>query len=193
MSKSIIEKEVKFEVGDPNVFIKNLRDVGAVFVGAVKEKTIRFDDSEKSYEQRGIFLRLRGGFSNTLTLKEKIGQDKEFKSRIETEFEVEDIEKMAYVLKKLGLDYIRIMEKFRMTWKYRDTTITIDELPFGIFTEIEGEQSNIVMISELFKFDLDKKIIVTYWDIFEEYKKRINSDAQDIIFPHNYELKLLYV
>ena len=35
------------------------------------------------------------------------------------------------MLKNLGYTYERIMEKYRVEWRYKRVKITIDELPFG--------------------------------------------------------------
>ena len=108
------------------------------------------------------------------------------RARKETEFEIQDIDKMQYILETLGLDYTRTMEKYRQQWKLDKVSITIDELCFGVYMEIEGEESQIYKTCELLGINSNNKILVTYWDLWKEL-----SDNKDIIFPQNYIYKLI--
>lgn len=185
--KEYIEKEIKLKIDDTKNVIDILRRSGAVFLGGALEKTIRFDTSNMDYEKQGKFLRVRSGFNNTITLKEKIHNvDSNVRARKETEFEIEDIDKMCYILKVLGLDYTRTMEKYRQHWKLDNCSITLDELPFGIFMEIEGEENEIYKICDKLGLDKDKKILVTYWELWSEI-----SNNKDIIFDNNHKYQLI--
>ena len=70
--KDYIEKEIKVKLDNPLGVIDTLRRNGALFLGGALEKTIRFDTENLDYEKNGKFIRCRSGFSNTITLKEKI-------------------------------------------------------------------------------------------------------------------------
>lgn len=185
--KEYIEKEIKLKIDDANKVIAALRHSGAVFIGGALERTIRFDTAAQDYEKQGKFLRVRSGFSNTITLKEKIkSAEKNVRARKETEFEIEDINKMSYILNALGLDYTRTMEKYRQHWKLDNCSVTLDELPFGIFMEIEGEENEIYKICDKLGLDKDKKILVTYWELWAEI-----TDNKDIVFNSDYKYKLM--
>ena len=185
--KTYIEKEIKIKVENPLEITDKLRRNGAVFLGGALEKTIRFDTENLDYEKNGKFIRCRSGFSNTITLKEKIKEaTSDVRARKETEFEIQDIDKMQYILETLGLTYTRTMEKYRQQWKLGNVDITIDELCFGIYMEIEGEESEIYKTCEILGIDPEKKILVTYWDLWKEI-----TNNKDIVFPENYVYKLI--
>lgn len=182
-----IEKEIKLKIDNIEGVVDTLRRNGAIFIGGALERTIRFDTTAQDYEKQGKFLRVRSGFSNTITLKEKIkSSNNNVRERKETEFEIEDIDKMCYILGALGLDYTRTMEKYRQHWKLDNCSITLDELPFGIFMEIEGEESEIYKICDKLGLDKDKKILVTYWELWAEI-----TDNKDIIFDSDYKFRLI--
>lgn len=186
-----IEKEIKFEIKDLPKLIDRLKKNGAKFLNESKERTIRLDTSDGALEKKGVFLRVRAGNKNTITLKEKVGDDRDVRARKETEFEIKDVDAMAYILERLGFDYLRIMEKYRINLEYKGTKLSIDELSIGFYLEIEGPERKIEAVAEELGFDLKEKILVTYWDILEEFNKRDKTKRKDIVFPKEYQPKLL--
>ena len=179
--------EIKLEIKDVQKFITLLRKKGAVNLGDTMETTYRYDTPDCSLEKQGVFLRLRSGFSNTLTVKKKLtGSNKNYRVRDDVTLEVDNINKAREVIKTLGYTYERIMEKYRVEWRYKRTKITIDELPFGIYSEIVGEQDQIKAVCKDLGLDFSKAITETYWGIFKEI-----SEEKNILFPSNYRLKLL--
>ena len=186
-----IEKELKLKIKDIPGLIDYLKKHGAIFLNKSKEKTIRLDTSNGDLEKRGVFLRVREGSKRTITLKEKIGDDKTVRTRKETEFEIQDIEAMAYILGKLGFDSPRMMEKYRINLKYKGAELSIDELFFGFYLEVEGEEDRIEAIAKELGYNPKEKILGTYWDILEEYNKEHKTNKKDIEFPKGYVSKLL--
>lgn len=186
-----IEKELKFKINNPEQLIGNFLKNGAVFLNKSKERTIRFDTPQLDLEKKSVFLRVREGSKKVITLKEKIGDNEAVKTRKETEFQIEDIESMRYILERIGFNYVRIFEKFRINMEYKGTTLSFDELPFGIYLEIEGEEKDINLIAEEIGFKDEDKIIGTYWDLFEKYKQENNLEGKDILFPEDFKSKLL--
>lgn len=186
-----IEKELKFKIDNPETLINQLLKNGATFLNKSKERTIRFDTPKLDLERKGIFLRVREGSKKIITLKEKIGENEAVKTRKETEFEIEDIEYMRYILERLGFNYIRIFEKFRINLTYKGTTVSIDELPFGIYIEIEGEENDINLVMKELGFRDEDKIVGTYWDLFEKHKQKNNLGGEDILFPDSFQSKIL--
>ena len=63
------------------------------------------------------------------------------------------------------------MEKYRINLEYRGAILSIDELPFGLFLEIEGDEEQITSIASELGYKTDEKILVTYWDLFADYKR----------------------
>jgi len=186
------EKEIKLEVSDFDAVIKSLKENGAEFLGNAFQKTIRFDDENKGLEKQGIFLRVRSGFENVITMKIKVKNDTVFE-RKEIELHIEDIEKMRKIIKKLGFEKEFIMEKYRSRWVLDGVDISLDELPFGLFIELEGDENKIFEVAKKLNLDTSKRIIVTYWDIFDKYKEKTGKTGEDIEFERDYKSKIIKI
>lgn len=160
------EIEVKFKITAPVSIRKKLKSFGAKFLGRVIEKTIRFDYPDEELEKQGKFLRIKTGFKNVITLKEKI-KNKNFKEREEIELEVSDPKVMEQIIEKLGFTKKRVMEKRREKWQLGRTEIVIDKLSIGTFIEIEGTEKSIKRTVELLGLDFGKRITKTYWELLD--------------------------
>jgi adenylate cyclase, class 2 len=179
-----VEKEVKFKIKNSDEIKKKLEKLKAKCEGSSFQRTIRFENNGKLKEQ-GLFLRVRSGFKNTITLKSKIkGASEHIYQREEIELEISDIEKMREIIKRIGFNDEMIMEKYRTKYKINDCEVVIDKLPFGDYIEIEGEEEKIFDLINTLKLDKNKLINKTYWDLFEDYKINNNMQhlGQNIIF-----------
>lgn len=191
MVEKYIEKEVKFQISNIEGFIENLKKLKAKFIKNSFQKTIRFDTKDKKLEKDGRFLRVRSGSKNILTMKIK-RENKNLFEREEIESEIQDLEKVRKIINELGFNYERIMEKYRSDWLLDDISISVDELPFGFFVELEGEENNIFKLMEKLKLEDSKKIKVTYWDLFDKYKKENNKEdiGESILFDQGHKSRL---
>lgn len=89
-------------------------------------------------------LRLRRiGKRGILTYKERFPSRDGIKHQREDETQVDDPEAMELILEALGFNPALVYEKRRETWTLGKTEIVIDELPFGLFMEIEGDEQGI--------------------------------------------------
>lgn len=89
-------------------------------------------------------LRLRRiGKRGILTYKERFPTRSDIKHQREDETTVGDPDAMELILEALGFSAALVYEKRRETWKLGKTEIVIDELPFGLFMEIEGTEQSI--------------------------------------------------
>jgi adenylate cyclase class 2 len=184
------EKEIKIQIKDITSLDKVLVKLGAKFIGSAFQRTIRFDTPAMDLEKQGKFLRVRSGFDNVITLKVKSSNKKVYE-REETEFEVGNIESARKVFNTLGFTKELIMEKYRSNWQLYDAVISIDELPFGFFVEIEAEEDQIFKVAGELGLDINKKIIESYWGVFEKYKSTHKKEnlGESIIFPQGYKPK----
>jgi adenylate cyclase, class 2 len=181
-----IEKEVKFKINNPDKIKKKFEELNAKCLGSDFQRTIRFENNGKLKEQ-GLFLRVRSGFKNTITLKSKIpGASEHIYQREEIELEISDIEKMQEIIKKLGFNDEMIMEKYRTKYELNDCEIVVDKLPFGDYIEIEGEEKKIFDLINKLNLDKNKLINKTYWDLFEDYKNINNMQylGKNIVFKN---------
>lgn len=190
MTSNYIEKEIKVEIKNPKELISLLAQKNVKKVSEGFQRTTRMDTPNLDLEKRGTFLRVRTGGKDIVTLKKKIKSTGEVFERQEIETEVKDPELLADIFANLGFTKRFIMEKYRIDYEYKDTKISLDELPFGVFIEIEGEPENIKNVADELNLDLSNKIIVTYWDLFEDYKKKMNQKGENIVFPTNYNFIL---
>lgn len=183
------EKQVKYKINNFDYISKRLIEIEAIFIGGFMEKTIRYDNDDLKYSNNGIFIRTKSGMKNVLTLKE-IPTDSSNTSfeRITTEIEVDNINKIGYILEKIGLTKKFIMEKYRLFFKYDNVDILIDELPFGIYLEIKGEDNEINRVTKMLNIDEADLIKMTYWDIYDKIKK--DSKNENIVFETNHIFKI---
>lgn len=182
-----IEKEIKLEIDNPGKLLARLSELKAKKISCGFQRTIRMDTPDMDLEKKGTFLRVRSGTKNIVTMKKKIKGDGEVFERQELETEVNDSELLADIFGQLGFSKQLIMEKYRIDYTYNKVKISVDELPFGMFIELEGEPESIMTVAGELGLDITKKIIVTYWDLFADYKKKTGEQGENIVFPENHQ------
>lgn len=155
--KEQLEIEMKFPMPDidKNDFIKKLIDMGAVKGERVFENNMILDNFDSQLQGVGHLLRLRKVDDRTvLTYKGDVKKDKEMKIREEIETEVENYDTMLEILRRLGYNVIKIYQKYRQAFEFNSVVLTIDELPFGKYIEIEGDKEKILELAE--ELELEK-------------------------------------
>jgi adenylate cyclase class 2 len=123
--------------------------------------TFSYERFEENYLHRGglleartAYLRLRKTDTvNTLTYKEKILTETDFKHQIEFETSVSDVEATEHIIEKLGYRLSAVYEKHRKAWHLGNVEVVLDELPFGYYMEIEGSMKDILKVQKLLKAD----------------------------------------
>ena len=191
MSDHYSEKEIKLKIENPSELISKLNSLKARFVSKSFQRTTRMDTETMDLEKNRTFLRVRSGSKNIVTLKKKLGENAEVFERQEIETEVKDIEKLADIFGGLGFTKRLILEKYRADFDFHNVKISIDELPFGFYVELEGDPKNIFEVANELDLNTKNKITVTYWDLFEDYKKETGTKGESIIFPKSYKSVLL--
>lgn len=138
-----IEKKYRLTEAQRERVLQKLSDVGARFEGEDFEENILFRGGILSLKE--CVLRLRKTDSKTvLTYKESLASDSDIKRRIEHETAVTDGAAMQAILESLGYKQSLVYEKRRQTWVFETVEIVVDELPFGLFLEIEGAEAEIL-------------------------------------------------
>jgi adenylate cyclase class 2 len=134
------EIEAKFYLQDMNRIQARLRQLGArVIHDRTFEANLRFDLPDGGLGSEGRVLRLRRDSQSRLTYKGASDDHHGILSRVEIEFIVEDFEKAKLLLEALGYQTVFTYEKYRSTFALDGLHIMLDELPFGNFIEIEGQ------------------------------------------------------
>jgi len=180
------EREVKFYIRDKAAMERRLIEMSAKLV---RERTfelnLRFDTRFKRLSRRHRLLRLRKNHSAFLTYK---GRSQVFEgvfSRQEIEFEVGDFEAARRLIEAIGFRIVVIYEKFRTTYTLDDLEITIDELPYGDFVEIEGETvQQIRDLAAKLNLNGDNAVLNNYLGLFHKIKQRENYHFRDLTFEN---------
>ena len=139
-----IETEKKFRLGTKRLeeITQKLVELGATFVKEVFE--VNYQHRGGEMDERGATLRLRKiGDYTVLTYKEKVKTENGAKHKIEYETNVSDVEAAENIIDRLGYRLTAVYEKRRKYWQYDDVEVVIDELPFGLYMEIEGTEEAI--------------------------------------------------
>jgi adenylate cyclase class 2 len=68
---------------------------------------------------------------------------------VEHETEIVNADAAARIITELGLEPKLVYEKRRKTWRVRSVEVLLDELPFGMFMEIEGSLTAIKEVEML--------------------------------------------
>jgi adenylate cyclase class 2 len=98
----------------------------------------------------GCALRLRRVNGRArLTFKQRSPSKAAIKHQREEETEVADADVMAAILRSLEFRPALVYEKRRTRWQLGKAEIALDELPFGLFMEIEGSEKEIGRVENL--------------------------------------------
>ncbi len=165
-----LEIEVKFPVSDFAPLRARLQGAGAIFLSRVFERNLVLDGPDGGLRAQGALLRLRQDVRARLTLKlPSLDGPAGFKTREEIETTVGDFETAAAIFGHLGYVESLRYEKMRETWRYADALVCLDELPYGLFMEIEGEPDSIVMAAAALGLRMETASTASYLDLYHAH------------------------
>jgi adenylate cyclase class 2 len=175
---SDLEVEIKLLVADPERTRQRLAAIG------VREQTGRcfednqvFDFPDRRLRDRDIMFRLRRvDGSWTLTLKERVPEEGDYKIRREYETQVADGESVLSMIRALGMENTYHYQKYRRTYRAGDTVITLDELPIGNYLELEGPPEEIDRLAADLGYSRDDYINVDYRTL---HKRTLEAEGFD--------------
>jgi adenylate cyclase class 2 len=148
------EIEKKYRIGNEEAkrLRGRLRAVGAETRGEEFEENTLY--AGPGLEQGNRVLRLRRVAGRAVfTFKESMASASGIKRRREDETTVESADALAAILEALGYTRAVVYEKRRETWLVAGVEVVIDELPFGLFVEIEGDEESIMEAERLLELD----------------------------------------
>ncbi len=160
-----LEVEVKFWVGDVVEMRQRIEAAGGVLHrGRVYERNIRYDNAWQGLMRQDKLLRLRQDSRNVITFKGPAQNVDvaQVKIREELEIEVNDFDTAAAILQRLGFEPVQVYEKYRETFQLGPVEVVLDELPFGNFMELEGEEGEIVAAAARLGLDWEQRILANY-------------------------------
>jgi len=132
-----IEKKYRITAGDRERVKSTLNEFNAEYEGTDFEENTIYGGS-KLNEIGGILRIRRMNGKAIFTFKKSVQDQTGAKTRIEHESEIGSPDDIAEILDELGFTKQLVYEKRRETWKFRSVEVVLDELPFGLFMEIEG-------------------------------------------------------
>lgn len=143
-----IEKKYRIKSEEVARLRERLQAVGAEARGEEFEENTLY--AGPGLERGNRVLRLRRvGDRAIFTFKESMASSSGIKRRREDETAVEDADALHAILEALGYAPAVVYEKRRETWLVAGVEVVIDELPFGLFVEIEGEEESILEAERL--------------------------------------------
>jgi adenylate cyclase class 2 len=182
-----LEVEVKFLVPDLAAFRAALLAAGAQLQqGRIYEHNIRFDNAWNGLLSRAKLLRLRQDKVARLTFKgEPLETVKsEVKVREELEIEVSDFATMAVILERIGFEQRQVYEKYRETFRFEEVEVVLDEMPFGNFVELEGEEQAIRRAADKLALDWSRRILDNYLALMSRLKTHHDLPFEDLTFDN---------
>ncbi len=154
-----LEQEVKFYLNDPEAFEeKIISSGGSLKQPRILETNLRFDTPDRRLSGSFQVLRLRQDSICRMTWKGAGDLSGEVSVREELEIEVSNLDTARAILEGLGFEIMLIYEKYRSAWMLGEVEISLDEMPFGNFCELEGpDTASIKDSARLLDLDWDKK------------------------------------
>jgi adenylate cyclase, class 2 len=184
---SNLEVEVKFLAPDLLAIRERLLAAGATLTHPRQlERNLRFDTPGEALRQRGQLLRLRQDSVARLTFKGAFAAQasSEAKVREELEVTVSDFERMGAILSRLGLAPLQVYEKYRETFVLQEVEVVLDELPFGNFVELEGDEQDLRRAAAALGLSWATRILDNYLSLMARVKAHYELPFDDLTFTN---------
>ena len=181
-----IEKEAKFYIRDLNRIEQQIKDLGGVATQPrVFESNFRFDTHKRELSASYQVLRLRQDTRARLTYKGPANPNSEVSARLEYEVEISDLTTAEHILEALGYEVITIYEKHRTSYSLDNVELSLDEMPFGEFMEIEGADAHqIRQMADKLNLKWENRSSLSYLGIFSQVKERLGLSMPDLTFDN---------
>jgi adenylate cyclase class 2 len=187
------ETEAKFYIQNLRKIELRLQELKAQLIQPrIHETNLRFDNASSDLRRSYRVLRLRQDEKARFTFKGP-SEEKEggILSRREIEFVVEDFESAKQFLEALGFESVVFYEKFRTTYELNDTYIMLDELPYGEFIEIEGENvEEIHNTANLLGLNWNAMVKAGYHALFERAAGKYDLEPSQLSFAALEKVKI---
>lgn len=188
-----LETEVKFLAPDLAAWRAKLLAAGATLASPrVFERNVRYDNAWDGLQRKGQLLRLRQDARTRLTFKgiPLHSATSEAKVREELEVTLSDFDTMALLLNRLGFEPKQVYEKYRETFTLDGVEVVLDELPFGEFLELEGEERAIRAVAAWLGLDWQQRILDNYLMIMGRVKAAYVLAFDDLTFDNFRDLQV---
>ena len=181
------EIEAKFHVQNLRKIELRLLELKAQLIQPrVHEVNLRFDRPDGELRNSFRVLRLRKDDIARFTFKgPSVEKEGGILSRQEIEFEVGDFDSAKHFLEAVGFQVVVFYEKFRTTYELNNTHIMLDELPYGSFIEIEGENvETIRSVADAIGLNWEAMVKAGYHALFERVAGKYGLDVSKLSFEN---------
>lgn len=184
MNSADREMEVKFALTSLAKLENALIENGARLVHPrVLETNLRFDTPKRTLMAEHRVLRLRQDEKVRLTYKGPSQAGLEVGLRQEIEFEIGDFEAARRFFEALGYVVIMVYEKYRTTYVLGDVEVMLDEMPYGVFAEIEGSEAEQIRQAALqLGLNWEARAAVSYQELFFRLRKAFQLPVENLTF-----------
>ncbi|HKR02294.1 MAG TPA: class IV adenylate cyclase [Pyrinomonadaceae bacterium] len=176
-----VEKKYRLTREQQAGLLARLRESGAVFACEEFEENTLYAGGSLDFSRQALRLRRVGGRA-VLTFKERFPSQSAVKRHLEDETGVEDPEALSEILDALGYRPALVYEKRRATWRLGGAEVVVDELPFGLFVEIEGEEDSIIEVERVLGLVDAEGEMATYPELARRHGKG-RGDLIEARFP----------
>lgn len=192
MSQIPQEVEIKFYVNHLADIEEKLHQLNAEMIHPrVYEINLRFDNETNDLLRERRVLRLRRDWRSLLTFKGPMEPGQSVSVRQELEVVVSSFETTRQILEALGYHVSVMYEKYRTTYHMNKTVIALDEMPFGLFVEIEGDDAeSIRAVSDLLGLNWEARCLEGYLALFARLQRLEILGARHLTFAEFGERKI---
>lgn len=182
-----LEVEVKFLVADLASIRERLLALDAEQrKPRLFEHNVRYDDAQESLRYGEQLLRLRQDDRARLTFKGRPQDPASSQAKVREELEVlvGDFATTGAILERLGFAPRQVYEKYRETFVLEDVEVVLDEMPFGDFVELEGEEGAIRRVASRLNLLWEKRILDNYLHLMARLKDHHGLPFDDLTFEN---------
>jgi adenylate cyclase, class 2 len=186
------EIEVKFYLSNLSALEQRLNGQHAELVRPrILETNIRFDSMDGKFMQSRQVLRLRRDDQIWLTYKGAGEIREDVTARQEIEFSVSDFTAALHFLEALGFRTAVRYEKYRKVYKVGDLLVTLDEMPYGNFCELEGPSTEVIeAVARKLELDWHHRVLISYLGLFDSLKQACHFSAANLTFEEFSQIKI---
>jgi adenylate cyclase class 2 len=180
------ELEVKLYLSDMPAFQQKVEALGSQLTEPrLHEINLRFDTPKGELTRTAQVLRLRQDTAARLTYKGPGETIDGVHARREIEFRVSNFQSAQALLDALGYQISLMYEKFRTTYVLDGLQITLDEMPYGNFTEIEGSDAAAIRTAaEKLNINWEARILDSYTSLFDRLRAELGFTFRDLSFEN---------
>ena len=186
------ELEVKYYITDLPALEDRLTALGARLAQRrVYESNLRFDTPDGDLTRTYQVLRLRQDTEARLTYKGPGRIQDGVRVRQEIEFTASDFNAARALMEALGYRVSMMYEKYRTTYELDGVLVTLDEMPYGDFTEIEGSDTEgILAVNRRLGLDWEARVPDSYSTLFEKLRSVMQLSFRDLSFENFKNVKV---